>query len=151
MKHILIIFLVTTTGAAIYGQTQVAIDGDKINLRDSLDGNIVMLSHIERGAQNADAIWITYDRRPAVDPWIQEAGRNDTRYSDETFVRYWNERGIRILGAITTYDDCQCAKHRTMGSPDMYLIHFKIFPANWIRLKEIYPDIETYVKKVKLK
>lgn len=150
MKHFFTAFLFTATGLVCNGQNHTVIDGDKILLRDSLDGQVVLLSYIERGEKNKDAIWITYDRRPGVDPWIKEATNKETRYSEDTFIRYWKERDIRILGAITTYDDCHCYKHKRMDSPDMFLIHFKISQDDWSKLKEIYPDIEYYIREVKL-
>lgn len=150
MKHILTIFFLTSASLLSNGQAQVTIDGDKINLRDSLDGDIILLSYIERSGQNRDAIWITYDRRPLVDPWITEAVDRVTKYSEETFINYWNERGVKILGAITTYDDCGCFKSKASFSPDMYLIHFKIFLDDWDGLKAIYPKVVHYVKKVRL-
>ena len=150
MKYILTIFFLTAASFVSNGQAQITIDGDRINLRDSLDGKIVLLSSIERGSQNRDALWITYDRRPGVDPWSKEAVDRDSKYAEETFIKYWTDRGVRILGAITTYDDCRCAKNKSTDSPDMYLVHFKIFSDDWSKLKEIYPEIENYVKKVRL-
>jgi hypothetical protein len=150
MRCILIVFH-TTLCLACHGQIQTIIDGDKIHLRDSLNGKVVLLSYIEKGEQNREALWITYDRRPGVDPWIREAVDRETKYSEDNFIKYWKERDIRILGAITTYDDCQCGKHKTMSSPDMFLIHFKIFSDDWGKLKEIYPEIQGYIREVKLK
>jgi hypothetical protein len=132
-----------------YSQSHVVIDGDKLLLRDSLNGKMILLSSIERSAQNSTALWITYDRRPGVDPWISTAQDKATRFSETQFVNYWKENGVRILGAFTTYDDCQCAKYKSGDSPDMYLIHFKLFPDDWEKLKEVYPLIEEYVKKVR--
>lgn len=149
MKHFLATFFFTAIRLVCLGQNQTVIDGDRIFLRDSLDGKPVFLSYIERGEENKDAIWITYDRRPGVDPWIKGAANKETRYSADTLIRYWKERGVRILGAITTYDDCGCIKQKRGDSPDMFLIHFKIFPGDWNKIKEIYPDIEDYIRKTK--
>lgn len=151
MKRILTIFLFTTISFPGNGQTQAIRDGDKIHLRDSLDGKVVLLSYIERGEQNMDAIWITYDRRPGVDPWTKKAVDRDAAYSEDIFIKYWKERDIRILGAIITHDDCRCAKHRRWDSPDMLLIHFKIPSEDWDKLKDIYPEMENYLRKVKFK
>jgi hypothetical protein len=57
------------------------------------------MEYIERGGKNSDAIWITYNRRPGVDPWIKEAVDRETRSSEDAFIKYWKERDIRILGA----------------------------------------------------
>jgi hypothetical protein len=151
MKSILII-LFSAISLVINAQTTLIMDSDKIHLRDSLNGKVVFLSYIERGEQNKEAIWITYNRRPLVDPWIAEAKDKETRYSEDVFIKYWKVRNIRILGALTTDDDCGCYKTRTTGSPDMYLIHFKIFLEDWFKMQEIYPGMETYLtylRKVK--
>jgi hypothetical protein len=150
MRYVLAIFL-TAFCLGCHGQIQTIIDGDTIHLRDSLDGKVVLLSYIERGKQNREAIWITYDRRPGVDPWILEAKDREKRYSEDNFIKYLKEKDVKVLGAITTYDDCQCMKHRMMSSPDMFLIHFKIFLDDWRRFKEVYPEIEEYSREVKIK
>lgn len=93
-----------------HGQNKIVVDGDAIYLTNSLPEKVVFLDSIHRGSQNRHAIWITYDRRPGVDPWIQEMKDKSKKYSEETFVNYWKEKGITIFGALTTYDDCQCAK-----------------------------------------
>lgn len=131
-----------------YGQNPVVVDGDKIYLKDSLGGEVMLLTYIERGGQNLDAMWITYDRRPLVDPWLLEAVDQSTKYSEDNFLKYWREKDVRILGALTTYDDCRCFKTKTASSPDMYLIHFKIFAEDWNKLKKLYPEIEHHIRKV---
>jgi hypothetical protein len=134
-----------------YGQRVIVIDGDKLVLRDTLDGRRVFLTFIERGIQNQDAIWISYDRRPGVDPWILDPTDRSNRYSEDNFINYFKTKGVDILGAITTDDDCKCAgKCKASWCPDMYLIHFKITLDNWIKLKEFYPEIENHLKKVKI-
>lgn len=126
-------------------------DGDKLVLRDTLDGKKVFLAYIERGIQNQEAIWISYDRRPGVDPWIREASDRSNRYSEDNFINYFKGKGINILGAITTYDNCERAgKCKASWCPDMYLIHFKIFLDDWIKLKEFYPEIENHLKTLKI-
>jgi len=134
-----------------FGQKTVVIDGDKVVLSDTLGGREVSVSYIERGLKNQEAIWICYDRRPGVDPWILETEDRNNRFSDETFINYFKEKGINILGAITTYDNCNCAgKCRAMHCPDMYLIHFKISKSDWAKVKDLYPEMGTYLKDVKL-
>jgi hypothetical protein len=133
-----------------YGQKVVVIDGDKLVLSDSLKNQPVSLAYIERGLQNRDATWITYDRRPGVDPWIVEATDRSNRYAEDNFMNYLKARGINILGAITTFDNCKCAKCKTSSCPDMYLIHFKLSLDDWIKMKEFYPDIEDYLRTVKI-
>jgi hypothetical protein len=123
-----------------YGQKKVIIDGDKLHLRDSLEGKITLLSSIERGDQNTDALWITYDKRPGVDPWGKD--------SDKNFIKYWNENAISILGMLITYDNCLCYKTKTGSSPDMYLIHFKIPRDDWNKMKELYPDMLADIRKI---
>ena len=123
-----------------YGQKKLVIDGDKLHLRDSLEGKIILLSSIERGDQNPDALWITYDKRPGVDPWGKD--------SEENFVKFWSENAIDILGMLITYDNCLCFKTKTASSPDMHLIHFKIASNDWIKMKELYPDMVHYIKKI---
>jgi hypothetical protein len=122
-----------------YGQKKVVIDGDRLHLRDSLDGKIIVLSSIERGDQNPDALWITYDKRPGVDPWGKD--------SDQDFIKYWSENAIDILGMLITYDNCQCFKTKTTSSPDMYLIHFKISTNDWTKMKALYPEMVHYIRK----
>lgn len=129
-------------GLTVYGQEYVVIDGDKLHLRDSLGGKIILLTSIERGSQNQGALWITYNRRPGVDPWI-----NDLKDLDKNFIKYWNENRVKLLGALITYDDCMCFKTKTANSPDMYLIHFKIMSNDWTRMKELYPDMLHDIKK----
>jgi hypothetical protein len=119
------------------GQNKVIIDGDKLHLRDSLEGKVILLTSIERGSQNQDALWITYNRKPNANPWIK-----DLKELDKNFVKYWNENGVSIFGALITYDDCLCSKMKTMSSPDMYLIHFKISTNDWTKMKELYPEIQ---------
>ena len=134
-----------------HGQSAVVIDGDTLVLRDTLRGKEVVLAYIQRGIQNQDAIWVSYDRRPGVDPWIREAPDRSWQYSEDNFINYLRVKGINILGAITTYDNCQCAgKCRALSCPDMYLLHFKIFPEDWIKLKEFYPEVENHLKTVKI-
>jgi hypothetical protein len=123
-----------------YGQKKIVIDGDKLHLRDSLGGKIILLSSIERGEQNPNAVWVTYDKRPGVDPWGKD--------SDESFTKYWKKNGIDILGVSSTYDNCLCFKTKTASSPDMYLLHFKISINDWTKMKEHYPDMVQYVKHI---
>jgi len=123
------------------GQKTVVIDGDKILLRDTLDGTAILLTSIERGSQNQDALWITYDRRPSVDPW-----NGALEYLDKNFITYWLDHKINILGVFITYDDCMCFKTKTTSSPDMYLIHFKIHSNDWTKMKESYPSMTRYIK-----
>jgi hypothetical protein len=130
-----------------YGQNKIVVDGDELYLKDAPNEKVVFLDSIHRGSQNPGAIWITYDRRPGVDPWIRQMKDKSKRYSEETFVNFWKEQGITIFGAFTTYDDCQCAKTKATSSPDMYLIHFKISPDDWIKMRESYPDMGDYVKE----
>ena len=146
MKLKLTVFLTILT-VACSAQTPIVIDGDTIHLRDSLDGKVVLLSYIKRGEQNKEAIWMTYDRRPGVDPWIVKPLDKETKYSEDNFVKYWLERDIRILGVITTYDDCRCFKHKMTSSPDMYLIHFKILPEDWNKMKELDSEMGYYCQK----
>jgi hypothetical protein len=127
----------------VHGQKEVIIDGDKLNLRDSLGGKVILLTSIERGTQNQDALWITYNRRPGVDPWIKDIGRLDAN-----FIKYWTENGLRILGALVTYDNCMCFKTKTMSSPDMYLIHFKLSVSDWTKMKRHYPDMLPDVRRI---
>ena len=133
-----VILIVVTFGAN--GQKKVIIDGDKLNLRDSLGGKIILLSSIERGNLNREAQWITYDKRPGVDPWGRDSKGN--------FILYWSEQGVNILGIFVTYDNCMCAKTKSGDSPDMYLLHFKISKYDWIKMKELYPDMVRYVRKI---
>jgi len=125
-----------------HGQKNVIIDGDKLNLRDSLDGKVILLSSIERGSIHRDALWVTYNRRPGVDPWNKEL-----RELDKNFVKYWTENGVEILGVLITYDDCMCFKTKAGNSPDMYLIHFKLSVSDLTKMKKVYPyfthDIRT--------
>lgn len=125
------------------GQKTVIIDGDKITLRDSLEGRAVLLTSIERGSQNQDAVWITYNRRPYVDPWNKAL-----EYFDENFTNYWRDHKIDILGVFVTYDDCMCFKTKTTSSPDMFLVHFKIQGSDWTKMKELYPGMIPYSKQL---
>jgi hypothetical protein len=145
-KRILFSILLVTVTATIYGQKKFFIDGDEIVLRDSLDGKVTLLTSITRGQKNAEALWIRYDRRPGVDPWIREPIAGQDKYSDENFILYLREKDIPILGSVTTYDNCLCGKHKTMSSPDMYLIFFKIDKRQWERFKEFYPEIGNYAE-----
>ncbi|MGC3946412.1 MAG: hypothetical protein QM762_18140 [Chryseolinea sp.] len=140
-----IVFSVTLilSTITVLGQTQVIIDGDKLNLRDSLQGKVVLLSSIERGSLNQDALWITYNRKPGVDPWGK-----DIEMLVENFTNYWTESGVRILGALVTYDNCMCFKTKTMGSTDMYLIHFKLSVGDWEKMKLHYPDMLPDVRRI---
>ena len=126
-----------------HGQKNVIIDGDKLNLRDSLEGKVILLSSIERGSQNRDALWITYNRRPGVDPW-----NKDLKELAKNFSKYWNENEVSILGVLITYDDCMCIKTKTMSSPDMYLIHFKVSISDWNKMKELYPDMRPDIRGI---
>jgi hypothetical protein len=128
---------------AAHGQKRLIIDGDKINLRDSLEGKVILLSSIERGNENRDALWITYNRKPGVDPWTR-----DLKVLDENFIKYWKENGVSILGAFITYDNCMCFKTKTMSSPDMYLIHFKLLINDWTKMKELYPDMISDIRRI---
>jgi hypothetical protein len=139
-KRIIFPVVLTLMTLISYGQRKVVIDGDVLHLRDSLGGKI-LLSSIERGDQNPDALWITYDKRPGVDPWGKD--------SDKYFINYWNEKAISILGMLITYDNCLCYKTKTASSPDMYLIHFKITSDDWNEMKELYPDMLSYIRKIK--
>jgi hypothetical protein len=110
-----------------YGQKKMTVDGDKLHLRDSLGGKIILVSSIERGQKNRDALWITYHRRPGLDPWTK-----DSKDWDENFTKYWSANRVTILGAFTDWD----------------LIHFKIPQQDWIKMKELYPDMVQYVKRI---
>ena len=66
-KLIFLVVLIVITFIS-YGQKKIVINGDKLHLRDSLEGKIILLSSIERGDQNPNALWISYDKRPGVDP-----------------------------------------------------------------------------------
>jgi hypothetical protein len=127
-----------------HGQKTLVIDGDKITLRDSLETNEILLTSVERGSQNQDAQWITYDRRPGRDPW-----NSVLEYLDENFTNYWLGHKIKILGVFVTYDDCMCFKTKTGNSPDMFLIHFKIQSGDWEKMKELYPGMIPYSKATK--
>lgn len=131
--------LIIVTFAA-NGQRKVIIDGDKLNLRDSLGGKVILLTSIERGNLNREALWITYDKRPGVDPW----GRD----SETNFIVYWKDHEVSILGIFVTYDNCRCAKTKSASSPDMYLLHFKISEHDWIKMKELYPDMVSYIRNI---
>ena len=132
-----------------YGQNKIVIDGDELYLKDAPNENVVFLDSIHRGSQNPNAIWITYDRRPGVDPWIRQMKDKSKRYSEETFVSFWKEQGITIFGAFTTYDDCQCFKTKESSAPDMYLIHFKISEEDWAKMRKIYPGMDAYTREKK--
>ena len=153
MKPVIAITILSAMSILMaFGQQIVVIDGDTLALRDTLDGKQVLLSYIERGIQNTDAIWITYNRRPGVDPWIRKTTNQRDRYSEENFIDFFRTKGIKILGALTTYDNCNCAgKCKAIGCPDMYLIHFKISPTDWSKLKTFYPEIETSLKSVTIR
>jgi hypothetical protein len=105
-----------------HGQKKTKIDGDKLHLGDSLGGKIIFVTSIERGDKHADAKWITYQKRPGIDPWIK----------DENFTTYWADNGIRILGIFE----------------EIYLIHFKVSEADWTKMRELYADFESYVRKI---
>ena len=148
-SKILLTVLFLTIALISYGQRAVVIDGDRLVLTDTLPGKKVFLEYVERGKQNQHAIWISYDRRPGVDPWIREATDRSNRYSEDNFINYFKAKGINILGAITTDDNCECdGKCKASWCPDMYLIHFKISPEDWNKLKEVFP--ENYLKTVKM-
>jgi hypothetical protein len=143
MRRLLLVLILIGQSAIIsYGQQKINIDGDIVYLRDSLNGQFTLLDKIEREKNNEDTFWIQYDRRPGVDPWIK-GYRGDDKFSDKRFIDFFKENKIAILGAITTYDNCLCSKHRTMDSPDMYLINFKISRKEWEKLIEFYPDIQS--------
>jgi hypothetical protein len=125
------------------GQNMVIVDGDELHLRDSLEGEITLLSSIKRGKQNQDALWITYDRRPGVDPWIE-----NRENPDQNFIKYWGEKGLKIFGILTTYDNCLCFKTKAMSSPDMFLLHFKIRGDDWAKMQELYPGMVPYIRKI---
>lgn len=147
-QRILLSILLVTVTATTYGQKKMFVDGDEIILRDSLDGKVTLLTSITRGQKNPDALWIRYDRRPGVDPWIREPIEGQDKYSDENFILYLREKDIHIFGSITTYDNCLCGKHKTMSSPDMYLIFFKIDKRQWEKFKEFYPEIGYYAQVI---
>lgn len=146
-KIIAFLLAITTIAKA---QSQIVVDGDVVHLTDSLNAKISLLKYIERGDQNKEAIWITYDRRPGVDPWIRNAKDKSKKFTDENFIEYWEDKNVKILGAITTYDDCRCSKNRTADSPDMYLIHFKVYQRDWDNMRDFYPEIESHLTEVKL-
>ncbi|MEJ7643753.1 MAG: hypothetical protein WKF87_04110 [Chryseolinea sp.] len=127
-----------------YGQRTITIDGDEIVLRDSLDGKVTLLTSIKKGQRNRNSLWIRYDRRPGVDPWIREPIDGLDKYSDDNFILYLRKKGIHVFGSITTYDDCLCFKNKMMSSPDMYLIFFKIDKGQWDKFKELFPEIGDY-------
>jgi len=127
------------------GQKNIIIDGDKLTLRDSLEGRVTLLSSIERGNQNRDALWITYNRKPGVDPW-----NKDLKELDKNFAKYWTENGVEILGVLVTYDDCMCIKTKTVSSPDMHLIHFKLSANDWTKMKELYPGLQPDIRRISI-
>lgn len=120
------------------GQTDKIIDSDTIFFKPK-NGLFTYFDHLERGSQNRNAIWVMYDRRPGIDPWFDGHSSN----SEFDFIEYFKEREILIYGAFTTYDDCNCTKHRTMSSPDMYLLFFKIMKVDLDRLIKLHPNPES--------
>lgn len=142
MIKMFVLSLVFMLGAYVSrGQKTVIIDGDKITLRDSIGGQVTFLTSIERGSQNQEVQWITYDRRPGIDPWARSL-----EDLDENFANYWLDHNVNLLGVFVTYDDCRCSKTRTTGSPDMFLIHFKILRSDWAKMKGLYPGMIPYCK-----
>jgi hypothetical protein len=113
-----------------------------VYLRDSLNGQFVLLDSIEKRGINENTFWVQYDRRPGVDPWTK-GYRGDDKFSDKHFLDFFKENKVFILGAVTTYDNCLCSKNKTMDSPDMYLINFKISRKEWEKLIEFYPNIKS--------
>jgi len=142
MKRLLLVLILIGPTVISYGQQKINIDGDIVYLRDSLNGEFVLLDSIERKEKTENIFWIQYNRRPGVDPWIK-GYRGDDKLSDEHFVDFFKENKIVILGAVTTYDNCLCSKNKTMDSPDMYLINFKISKKEWVKLIEFYPGIQS--------
>jgi hypothetical protein len=136
---------VTTT---THGQKIIFVDGDEVVLRDSLDGKVTLLTSITRGLKNTEALWIRYDRRPGIDPWIRDPIEGQDKYSDENFIMYLRKKDIHVFGSITTYDNCLCGKYKAADSPDMYLIFFKIDKRQWERFKEFYPEIDYYAQVI---
>lgn len=140
-RFLLILILILPITSILYGQQKINIDGDIVHLKNS-PGGFVLLDSIERSVINDDTFWVQYDRRPGVDPWIK-GYRGEVRFSDKHFMNFFKENKISILGAITTYDNCLCSKNKTMDSPDMYLINFKISREEWEKLIEFYPGIQS--------
>ena len=115
------VILISVTFVA-QGQKKTMIDGDKLHLGDSLGGKIIFVTSIERGDNHRDAIWITYQKRPGVDPWTK----------DENFTTYWTVNGVSILGVFE----------------EIYLIHFKVSEGDWTKMREHYTDFESYVREI---
>lgn len=86
-KGIFVFLVLSIMTSFAYGQKKINMDGDEILLEELIDGDLV-LSAIKRGDQNNDAVWIRYDRRPGVDPWIRDPVEGLDRYSDENFIQY---------------------------------------------------------------
>jgi hypothetical protein len=140
MRALLILILLAPAALA-YGQKKINIGGDVVHLRDSLNGKIILLDSIEKRGKNENTFWIQYNRRPGVDPWLK-GYRGDDKFTDNHFIEFFSEHTILISGAVTTYDPCLCAKQKTMDSPDMYLINFKISKKEWEKLIKFYPGIQ---------
>lgn len=140
-RFLLILILILPITSILYGQQKINIDGDIVHLKNSPNG-FLLLDSIERSVINDDTFWVQYDRRPGVDPWIK-GFRGEDRFSDKHFMNFFKENKISILGVITTYDNCLCSKNKSMDSPDMYLINFKISRVEWEKLIEFYPGIQS--------
>jgi hypothetical protein len=84
MKRVLLVLsLIGQITFVSYGQQKIIIDGDIVYLRDSLNGEFILLDSIEKIENNENTFWIQYDRRPGVDPWIK-GYRGDDKYAGQT-------------------------------------------------------------------
>lgn len=120
-------------------QVTRVMDGDTLSFEVLSEyEDILMLKYIERGKNHSDAVWVEYDRTPFYDRWVFEPLEGFEKYSDANFIEYHRQYGIEILAAITTYDDCGCAKNKAGNSPDMFLINFKISISDLEKFKKLY-------------